>query len=545
MENLQWRAMAALVVSLLVLLLWEYFIGVPTPSPPALPKAQQERQAGQAGAAAPVEIKSAPATPATPAAPHPARDVVVTTPLYRAVFTEQGARLKSFQLLNYRERVGPDSPPKELVCIQNPADLPLGLDLLKPPLDTSRALFTASSLRLDLNRPQAPQAEGLSFELTDPSGVRLIKRFEFRPDLYRIDLAVRVQNLSGQALEAEPALNLVSGPFSSDDGYYRQAAVMVGGEVETEKAGDLEQPKLIRGNVRWAAYDEPFFVAALAPAPGEPVNVRLASQGALVSESLISPPSKVGPGQERTYRYSLYYGPKELAILTAQGLELEKVIHYGWFDIIAKPLLVVLKWIHGFVHNWGLAIIVLTVLIKLAFWPLSQKSYRSMKEMQKLQPKLAALKEKHKGDTTKLNQEMLTLYRTYKVNPMGGCLPMLAQIPVFIALYQALQYSIELRHAPFLLWINDLSAPDRLAVGFDIPYVGGLPVLTLLMGASMWLQQKMTPVTGDPAQAKMMQLLPLVFTFMFIYFPAGLVLYWLVNNILSIGQQYYINRTLA
>jgi YidC/Oxa1 family membrane protein insertase len=315
--------------------------------------------------------------------------------------------------------------------------------------------------------------------------------------------------------------------------------------VETEKAGDLEQPKLIRGNVRWAAYDEPFFVAALAPAPGEPVNVRLASQGALVSESLISPPSKVGPGQERTYRYSLYYGPKELAILTAQGLELEKVIHYGWFDIIAKPLLVVLKWIHGFVHNWGLAIIVLTVLIKLAFWPLSQKSYRSMKEMQKLQPKLAALKEKHKGDTTKLNQEMLTLYRTYKVNPMGGCLPMLAQIPVFIALYQALQYSIELRHAPFLLWINDLSAPDRLAVGFDIPYVGGLPVLTLLMGASMWLQQKMTPVTGDPAQAKMMQLLPLVFTFMFIYFPAGLVLYWLVNNILSIGQQYYINRTLA
>jgi len=296
--------------------------------------------------------------------------------------------------------------------------------------------------------------------------------------------------------------------------------------------------------VQWAAYDEPFFVSALVP-QDQTVHVRLASSGPLVTESVISRPEQIAPGASHTYAYGIYYGPKQMKVLEAQKLGLESVIEYGWFDIIAKPLMVLLNWMYDVTHNYGLAIILLTVLIKLIFWPLSHKSYRSMKEMQKLQPKLAQLKEKYKGDTAKLNQEMLDLYRTYKVNPMGGCLPMVAQIPVFFALYRVLQYSIELRHAPFVGWINDLSAPDRLAVGFQVPYVGGLPVLTLLMGVSMWLQQKMTPVTGDPAQAKMMQVLPIVFTFMFIYFPSGLVLYWLVNNVLSIGQQYYINHHTA
>jgi len=166
-----------------------------------------------------------------------------------------------------------------------------------------------------------------------------------------------------------------------------------------------------------------------------------------------------------------------------------------------------------------------------------------MKDMQKLAPKVAKLREKYKDDRQKLNQEIMALYKTYKVNPMGGCLPMLIQIPVFFALYSLLGYAIELRHAPFLLWINDLSAPDRLPIGVQIPYVGnGIPVLTLLMGASMFIQQKMTPTTGDPTQAKLMLFLPVIFTFMFINFASGLVLYWLVNNLLSIGQQYYINK---
>jgi YidC/Oxa1 family membrane protein insertase len=165
-----------------------------------------------------------------------------------------------------------------------------------------------------------------------------------------------------------------------------------------------------------------------------------------------------------------------------------------------------------------------------------------MKNMQKLQPKVVKLKEKYKDDPTRMNQEMMNLYKTYKVNPLGGCLPMVLQIPVFFALYKVLLQSIELRHAPFMLWINDLSAPDRLFLGFDIPYLGGLPVLTLLMGASMFLQQKMTPTTADPTQAKIMMFLPLIFTVMFVNFASGLVLYWFVNNLLSILQQYLINR---
>ena len=236
-------------------------------------------------------------------------------------------------------------------------------------------------------------------------------------------------------------------------------------------------------------------------------------------------------------------GRKTILVLQPLGFELDRAVHFGFFDIIAKPLLWVLRFFNGFFHNYGWSIIVLTILIKILFWPLTHKSYKSMKDMQKIQPKIAKLREKYKDNREKLNQETMALYKTYKVNPMGGCLPMIIQIPVFFALYSLLGYAIELRHAPFLLWINDLSAPDRLSIGIQLPYVGnGIPVLTLLMGASMFIQQKMTPTTGDPTQAKMMLFLPVIFTFMFINFAAGLVLYWLVNNILSIGQQYYINK---
>ncbi len=217
-------------------------------------------------------------------------------------------------------------------------------------------------------------------------------------------------------------------------------------------------------------------------------------------------------------------------------------MNFGFWDFLAKPTLHLLNFLYRYVHNYGVAIILVTVLIKLLFWPIAQKGMRSMKTMQKLQPKMAKLREKYADDRERLNQEMMQLYKTYKVNPLSGCLPMLLQIPVFFALYKVLLQTIELRHAPFMLWINDLSAPDRLPIGVDIPYLGGLPVLTILMGASMYVQQMMTPATGDPTQQKVMKFLPLVFTFMFLNFASGLVLYWLVNNLLSIVQQYMINR---
>jgi YidC/Oxa1 family membrane protein insertase len=203
-----------------------------------------------------------------------------------------------------------------------------------------------------------------------------------------------------------------------------------------------------------------------------------------------------------------------------------------------------LQFSHSFTGNYGFDIILLTVMIKILFIPLTQKSFRSMREMQKLQPQMAKIRERFKDTPEQMNKEIMELYRRHKVNPLGGCLPMVLQIPVFIGLYQALLNTIELRHAPFALWINDLSAPDRLGL-LQLPFVQhpGIPVLTLLMGVSMFVQQWMTPSAGDPAQQRVMMIMPLMFTFMFVNFPSGLALYWLVNNLLTIAQQFYMNRT--
>ncbi len=208
-----------------------------------------------------------------------------------------------------------------------------------------------------------------------------------------------------------------------------------------------------------------------------------------------------------------------------------RVVSFGFFDPVAKPMLFLLNLFYKFIPNYGLAIILLSVGIKIIFWPLTHKSQKSMKAMQKLQPKIAELKEKYKNNKEELNRKTMEFYRTNKVNPLGGCLPIVIQIPVFFALYRFLLNSIELRHAPLIsFWINDLASKDPTYIS------------PLVMGASMFIQQKMTPTVGDPAQAKIMLIMPVMFTFMFLSFPSGLVLYWLVTNVLSIGQQYYINK---
>jgi YidC/Oxa1 family membrane protein insertase len=239
----------------------------------------------------------------------------------------------------------------------------------------------------------------------------------------------------------------------------------------------------------------------------------------------------------------VFAGPKQAGLLAAAGPGLEELIDYGWFAFLAKPLVWLMQASNRVTGNYGIDIILLTILIKILFFPLTQKSMASMRKMQELAPVLNKLKEKYKGDMQRLNQETMQLYKTYKINPLSGCLPMLAQIPVFIALYKGLLVTIELRHAPFFLWINDLSAPEYLwdihIAGFTLP----IRLLPLLMGASMFIQQKMTPsMSMDPMQQKMMLLMPVVFTFMFWGFPTGLVVYWLVNNVLSIGQQWMYNR---
>jgi len=246
------------------------------------------------------------------------------------------------------------------------------------------------------------------------------------------------------------------------------------------------------------------------------------------------------PGEKN--RYTLFVGPKDLDVLKLVGNGLERSIDFGYFAFVSLPLLSVLRFFHRFTGSYGADIILLTVLIKLLLAPLTHKSFVSMKQMQKLQPQMERLKEKFKDDKEGLNKEIMELYRRNKVNPFGGCLPMVLQIPVFIGLYNSLLTPIELRHAPFL-WIHDLSRPDWESLPLHIAgWNMGIPVLTVFMGASMFLQQWMTPSAGDPNQRRMMLMMPLVFTVMFVTFPAGLTIYWLVNNVLSIAQQYLINR---
>jgi YidC/Oxa1 family membrane protein insertase len=239
----------------------------------------------------------------------------------------------------------------------------------------------------------------------------------------------------------------------------------------------------------------------------------------------------IGPGETAEYAYTMFAGPKVFSKLRGYGVGLEAAIEFGVFKFMAKPFLAVLNQFQGYLKNYGLAIILFTFIIKVIFYPLTKHSLTSMKEMQKVAPQLKAIKERFKGDKERLNKETMGLYKKYKINPLSGCLPMVMQIPVFIALYEVLYVAIELRHAPLFFWITDLSAKD--------PYY----ITPLLMGGSMFLQQKMSPSSPDPTQAKMMMLMPVVFTFMFLSFPSGLVLYWLVNNILSVAQQYKINKT--
>jgi YidC/Oxa1 family membrane protein insertase len=306
---------------------------------------------------------------------------------------------------------------------------------------------------------------------------------------------------------------------------------LIGSDVERLDVGKLEGERLLEGPLYWAGFETKYFLAALIPDRPEQARARIwKAEGRVVVSELSFPPGTVPAGAATSRTVRVYAGPKSIPELKRAGTGLEDSIAFGFFAVLAKPLLWILIFFERFVRNYGVAIILLTILVRLAFYPLASKQFRSMKEMQRLQPLIQELKEKYGEDREKLNQEMMQLYRTHKVNPLGGCLPILVQIPVFIALYQALLNSIELRQAPFIFWIRDLSAPDHTYI------------TPILMTGSMFLQQKMSPPMADPAQQRIMMFMPLIFGFMFLNFPSGLVLYWLVNNLLSIAQQYWINR---
>jgi len=555
MDN--YRAILAIVLAFFILLGYQYLFVAPEQEQVQQSVIEKTAEAPQPEITA-REVQPAPVPAATVEAGQPAqfeqplnlpvqqgRDIVVETSQYLAVISETGGGIKSFKLKHYREAPAPDAELKELVSTDSYRDLPLYFTWGVEPKRAQIPLFVADKETLKI---EAGESQTLTMTAQLSSGLQVTRRMTFDPDSYLINMSVDIDNLSATPLQGSPYMSLTNRLFSSTSARYLFSgpAVLLDGKLQEVKPKDLEKAaQTLLGNITWVAFEGTYFLTGVIPENQSDQTLKLSAEGDLVN-SLLQSPEEVLPAAGRLqYNYQVYLGPKKITTLRAVGHDLERIVNFGWFDKIARPALYLLNFFYGYVGNYGIAIILVTVLIKILFWPIAQKGLKSMKNMQKIQPKMAKLKEKYKNDSARLNQEMMNLYKTYKVNPLGGCLPMILQIPVFFALYKVLLQAIELRHAPFMLWITDLSAPDRLMVGVDIPYLGGIPVLTLLMGASMFLQQKMTPSPADATQAKIMMFLPVIFTFMFLNFASGLVLYWLVNNLLSVAQQYIINKQVA
>ena len=480
------------------------------------------------------------------------RTLSISTPFYDIHISEKQAAVTSLTLKNYREEVGMDSPQKQMVPPQLNTDL-FALDLEGKSIPgLGEAVFRAETENTELNI--SDEEKKITFSWTSAQGIVVEKIFTFSPSTYLIGYEIVLKNGSGMPIKDSLEILL---PFfvNKDDsaasrfGSYGPIAFVDAKLIEV-KPGKIEDKNSFQGTIDWVGTTERYFMTNLVPRIPSPDAVwKLAYSGDMVSSLYIQSMARLDPGKQIAYAFDCYIGPKSLKVLSSFDNNLKKAVNFGWFDLLAKPCLIGMNLIHDIIPNYGVAIIILTILIKIVFWPLGTKSYKSMGDMKKLQPLMMEIREKYKHDKQKMNQEVMALYKTYKVNPMSGCLPMLVQMPIFFALYRMLYQAIELRHAPFAGWIHDLSAPDRLfAFDFSIPFMQapyGIPVLTIIMGATMFLQQKMSPSTGDPTQAKMMMLMPLFMTVIFVNFPAGLVLYWLVNNVLSIGQQYYIQKKLA
>ena len=544
-----YRAFLAILLSFVILLGYQYFFIGPAqqqvePEQTAVQPQPEQQTAQPQVAAPPPQIQSQPAAPAVPPVgdQRPAREIKIDNEVYTATISEMGGVITSFLLKNFRQEKAEDSPAVNLVRTDRTQGYPLGFSWGSA-VDRNM-LYTFDSM--DIEFDSSTNKATLSMRGLSPNGLEIIRTYHFHRTNYLIEHQVTVGNKSGQVLQGAAALHQVNLPFSkltkASNWLFRGPSLYGEAGLQQFKLKEFEDgPQTVQGAIDWVAYEGTYFMTGIIPTQNSQ-SITMDANDELVTIDLQAALETLAPGASNSYDYKLFYGPKKLTLLNEIGFNLGKIVYFGWFDVIAKPMLYLLNWFYSVAHNYGVAIILVTIILKAIFWPITQKGLKSMKNMQKLQPKVVKLKEKYKDDPTKMNAEMMNLYKTYKVNPLGGCLPMILQIPVFFALYKVLLQSIELRHAPFMLWINDLSAPDRLYLGFDIPYLGGLPVLTLLMGASMFLQQKMTPTTADPTQARIMMFLPLIFTVMFVNFASGLVLYWFVNNLLSILQQYLINR---
>jgi YidC/Oxa1 family membrane protein insertase len=517
----QRRLLIAFAVSLLLLVAYQEFV---------VKRYQKPRTAAPGRVAqgnAPVPQEAPPPPPpselAAPEADAPSVDI--ETDLFRARITAQGARLAALQLKEYRGSVAANSAPLELV--QPGPVLPLTLQLDEATSDAA-VVYRAARPALAVHGDERGE---VVFTGEGPGGLRLEKRYTFTGRSYLFEVTAAV---AGDPAKKISAVGFVLTPVRNDvpaAAAHATALALAQRRLVQKSLDDLrKQPTPVETST-WAGFAAQYFLAVAISDLGPAKAVMSAVDG--------TPIVRVdAPVTDGRASFDVYVGPKDREVLAAADHDLDRALDFGWFWFIAIPLLQALRFLHRVTGNYGVAIIVLTTLVKVATIPLTQTTFRNMREMQKIQPQMAKLRERFKDDQVALQKEMMELYRRHRVNPFSGCLPMVLQIPIFVGLYNTLSHAIELRHAPFAFWINDLSSPDRLMVGGI-----GIPVLTLLMGASMFLQQWLTPQQGDPTQQRMMMFMPLVFTFMFINFPAGLVLYWLVNNVLTIGQQYFMMRS--
>ena len=462
-----------------------------------------------------------------------ARDFIVETDDYMAVFTNVGARLKSFELKKYFETIKKNSPLVSLIGSNGEVSTFASTGQGGIPLPVNYVyMATVPTEGLVLKHGDE---RVLRFTAVLDNGVVVEKIYTFKGTGYDLNLKIQINNQSDSTLQGSLDFLLMQPWFEGrDDSRYSFVgpAVYDDGELTTYKVKKLEEKPIRHGkSAVWTAFEDKFFLTAAVPLDSSQHSFVLQKNTDSISNIIESGPLHLEAKGSLSLEYLLYAGPRDLDILEGVNHSLDKSIDFGFFDMLARPLLTVLNFCYNnVIKNYGVAIILLTGFIKILFWPLTHKSYKSMRDMQKLQPQMQSLREKYKNDKERMNREIMELYRNNRVNPMGGCLPMFAQIPVFFALYKVLLGSIALRHEPFIFWIQDLSAKD--------PYY----ITPIIMGVTMFIQQKMSPTTMDSQQAKIMLFMPVIFTFMFLNFPSGLVIYWLVNNVLTITQQWFINR---
>jgi YidC/Oxa1 family membrane protein insertase len=474
--------------------------------------------------------------------------IQVETDLFVAQVSTQGGDLRRLQFKNHRDTL---DKRKDFVLFETSAERTYVAQsgLIGGGLPTHQTAYTAAATGYQL----ADGQDALEVRLTAPvtEGVRVEKVYRFRRGSYLIDVAFEIANQGTTTIQPYAYFQIVrDGKPPAGDSAMMPTFTGVAVYTDKEKFQKLtfedvakaKAPYPKNSNDGWIAIIQHYFFSAWLPKDGaaREFYTRKLDEN-LYAVGVIVPDGNLATGSRATISVPLYAGPQEQEQLAKIAPGLDLTIDYGMLTVIAVPLFWVLARIHEWTGNWGIAIILLTVIIKLLFYPLSAASYRSMAKMRVLAPKLQRLKDQYGDDRQRLQQAMMELYKTEKINPLGGCMPILVQIPVFIALYWVLLASVELRHAPFMLWITDLAAPDTLfGVWFGMP-IGLLPIL---MAVTMWIQTKLNPEPPDPVQAKIMKIMPIVFSVFFFFFPAGLVLYWLVNNVLSIAQQWQITRTL-